>query len=551
MPRPRDVVCDRPQILFVGINQMLEREGIDRDSLNLPPLQLKLVQSVLEANAKAAVVLLNGGPVSLALPRVGGGGPSPRAMDIPAVLDMFWAGGSGVVVLPCGAGKTLVGAAAMAQAKATTLILVTNTVAGRQWKRELIARTSLTEEEIGEYSGERKEIRPVTIATYQIMTTRRKGEYRHLELFDSRDWGLIVYDEVHLLPAPIFRLTADLQSRRRLGLTATLIREESLYVSAGANAEKTAQAGRGSALTILERSNADNQPWIRAFVRLEQGTQTREVTGWLPAKTLVAASTANGDEVVFGQNMTTITFALARAIGRELRSGDEIVVTTLDHDANVAPWRALEEKGVVIRQVDVREADCTLDLDDLKKKITAKTKLVAVGYASNAVGTINPVAEITKLAHAAGAFVFIDAVHYAPHGPIDVRALDCDFLVCSPYKFFGPHMGTLYGKREHLLRFQPYKVRPAPDTLPDRWETGTQVQELIAGIGGPYLLVGPKWPDDGSACSRSIVGRLITGSRVSEPFVIHDAGGADIADFSASPDGNGCANRQPGQSSVL
>ncbi len=140
--------------------------------------------------------------------------------------DSFWAGGSGVVVLPCGAGKTLVGAAAMAQAKATTLILVTNTVSGRQWKRELIARTSLTEEEIGEYSGEKKEIRPVTIATYQVMTTRRKGEYRHLELFDARDWGLIIYDEVHLLPAPIFRLTADLQSRRRLGLTATLIRED-------------------------------------------------------------------------------------------------------------------------------------------------------------------------------------------------------------------------------------------------------------------------------------------------------------------------------------
>ncbi|MBA3369195.1 MAG: DEAD/DEAH box helicase [Geodermatophilaceae bacterium] len=141
-------------------------------------------------------------------------------------VENFWAGGSGVVVLPCGAGKTLVGAAAMAEANATTLILVTNTVAGRQWKRELIARTSLTEEEIGEYSGERKEIRPVTIATYQVMTTRRKGEYRHLELFDARDWGLIIYDEVHLLPAPIFRLTADLQSRRRLGLTATLVRED-------------------------------------------------------------------------------------------------------------------------------------------------------------------------------------------------------------------------------------------------------------------------------------------------------------------------------------
>jgi DNA excision repair protein ERCC-3 len=140
--------------------------------------------------------------------------------------EAFWAGGSGVVVLPCGAGKTLVGAAAMAHAKATTLILVTNTVAGRQWKRELIARTSLTEEEIGEYSGSVKEVRPVTIATYQVMTTRRKGVYSHLELFDARDWGLIIYDEVHLLPAPIFRMTADLQARRRIGLTATLVRED-------------------------------------------------------------------------------------------------------------------------------------------------------------------------------------------------------------------------------------------------------------------------------------------------------------------------------------
>ncbi|MCW3814552.1 DEAD/DEAH box helicase [Micromonospora sp. DR5-3] len=141
-------------------------------------------------------------------------------------VEAFWAGGSGVVVLPCGAGKTLVGAAAMAEAKATTLILVTNTVAGRQWKRELIARTSLTEEEIGEYSGERKEIRPVTIATYQVLTSRKKGAFTHLDLFGARDWGLVVYDEVHLLPAPIFRFTADLQARRRLGLTATLVRED-------------------------------------------------------------------------------------------------------------------------------------------------------------------------------------------------------------------------------------------------------------------------------------------------------------------------------------
>ena len=141
-------------------------------------------------------------------------------------VQSFWAGGSGVIVLPCGAGKTLVGAAAMAEAKATTLILVTNTVAGRQWKRELIARTSLTEAEIGEYSGERKEIRPVTIATYQVLTTRRGGVFPHLDLFGARDWGLVIYDEVHLLPAPIFRFTADLQARRRLGLTATLVRED-------------------------------------------------------------------------------------------------------------------------------------------------------------------------------------------------------------------------------------------------------------------------------------------------------------------------------------
>ncbi len=141
-------------------------------------------------------------------------------------VDGFWHGGSGVVVLPCGAGKTLVGAGAMAVAKATTLILVTNTVSARQWRDELLKRTSLTDEEIGEYSGARKEIRPVTIATYQVLTTRRKGVYTHLDLLDARDWGLIIYDEVHLLPAPIFRMTADLQARRRLGLTATLVRED-------------------------------------------------------------------------------------------------------------------------------------------------------------------------------------------------------------------------------------------------------------------------------------------------------------------------------------
>jgi cysteine desulfurase family protein (TIGR01976 family) len=189
------------------------------------------------------------------------------------------------------------------------------------------------------------------------------------------------------------------------------------------------------------------------------------------------------DEVVFGQNMTTITFAISRAIGRELKAGDEILLTTLDHDANFSPWKVLEEKGVVIRQADIHEEDCTLDLDDLKSKLNEKTKVVAVGYASNLAGTINPVAEITRRAHDVGALVYIDAVHYAPHGLIDVKQLECDFLVCSPYKFFGPHMGVLYGKRGHLQGFTPYKVRPCTDQIPDRWETGTQVHELIAGIG--------------------------------------------------------------------
>jgi cysteine desulfurase family protein (TIGR01976 family) len=180
--------------------------------------------------------------------------------------------------------------------------------------------------------------------------------------------------------------------------------------------------------------------------------------------------------------MTTLTFALARSIGRELKAGDEIIVTTLDHDANVAPWRALEENGVVVRQADIRVEDCTLDLDDLRAKITARTRVVAVGYASNAVGTINPVAEIVRLAHAAGALAFIDAVHYAPHGAIDVRALDCDFLACSPYKFFGPHTGVMYGRREHLLKLRAYKVRPQYDRLPDKWEVGTLAHESIAGV---------------------------------------------------------------------
>ncbi|MCS6879704.1 MAG: cysteine desulfurase-like protein [Oscillochloridaceae bacterium] len=187
------------------------------------------------------------------------------------------------------------------------------------------------------------------------------------------------------------------------------------------------------------------------------------------------------EEIVFGPNMTTLTFAVSRALGRDLLPGDEVVVTRLDHDANVAPWRALEERGAIIREVDVHLEDCTLNMADLAAKVHGRTRIVAVNYASNAVGTISDVQSVIRLAHSVGAIVYVDAVHYAPHGPIDVRALGCDFLACSVYKFFGPHVGVLYGRRELLERLQPYKVRPAPEQSPERWMTGTQNHEGLAG----------------------------------------------------------------------
>jgi cysteine desulfurase family protein (TIGR01976 family) len=185
----------------------------------------------------------------------------------------------------------------------------------------------------------------------------------------------------------------------------------------------------------------------------------------------------SANEIKFGQNMTTHTFNLSRAIGATLKPGDEVIVTVLDHEANVSPWQALQEKGAVIRCVDINTGDCTLDMADLDAKLSERTKIVAVGYASNAVGTINPVKEIVQRAHAAGALAFIDAVHYAPHGPIDVQDLDCDFLAVSVYKFFGPHLGALYVREQILERLPSYKVRPAYDTL----ETGTLNHEGIAG----------------------------------------------------------------------
>jgi len=219
---------DEPPILEElsrGATGKLLGARIDENSIAVPPSERgRLKQALLKAGwpAEDLAGYVDGESHPIALNHDGW-----QLRDYQQyATEAFWSGGSGVVVLPCGAGKTIVGAAAMAKAESTTLILVTNTVAGRQWRDELLRRTTLTENEIGEYSGEKKEIKPITIATYQVVTRKTKGEYRALELFDSRDWGLIIYDEVHLLPAPVFRMTSDLQSRRRLGLTATLVRED-------------------------------------------------------------------------------------------------------------------------------------------------------------------------------------------------------------------------------------------------------------------------------------------------------------------------------------
>ena len=189
------------------------------------------------------------------------------------------------------------------------------------------------------------------------------------------------------------------------------------------------------------------------------------------------------DEVVFGNNMTSLTFHLSRSLAQDLEPGDELLVTRLDHDANVMPWAlAAQERGARVRWADIDLESGTLDMEDLRAKITPRTKIAAVGYASNATGTINDVATITAWAREAGALTFVDAVQYAPHGLIDVQALGCDFLACSSYKFFGPHSGQLFGKREHLRQLQAYRVRPAGEELPGKWETGTQNHEAMAGV---------------------------------------------------------------------
>ncbi|MBI5943879.1 MAG: cysteine desulfurase-like protein [Chloroflexi bacterium] len=193
----------------------------------------------------------------------------------------------------------------------------------------------------------------------------------------------------------------------------------------------------------------------------------------------------SSDEIVFGNNMTTLTLHISRSISRDWHEGDEIVVTRLDHDANVTPWvLAAQDRGVKVNWVDFDVEDGTLKLDDLQKALDRKPRLLAVGYASNSLGTINPIEKIIKMAHAAGTLVYIDAVQYAPHGPIDVQKLDCDFLVSSAYKFFGTHAGILFGKRDLLEKLTAYKVRPATNKLPGKFETGTQNHEGIAGVLG-------------------------------------------------------------------
>jgi cysteine desulfurase family protein (TIGR01976 family) len=221
---------------------------------------------------------------------------------------------------------------------------------------------------------------------------------------------------------------------------------------------------------------------------------------------------ASGSEIVFGANMTTLTMHASRILCRGLGPGDEILVTGLDHDANVAPWMlAASDRGVTIRQAGIDTETCLVDVDDFACKLTGRTRVAAFGWASNGAGTINDVARLTALCREAGAVSYIDAVHYAPHGAIDVAALGCDFLVCSAYKFFGPHVGLLYGRAELLHQQRPYKVRPAPDDPPHSWETGTINMEGIAGTAAAIRYLRRLGLDQVAAYERELSARLLEG----------------------------------------
>ncbi len=212
-------------------------------------------------------------------------------------------------------------------------------------------------------------------------------------------------------------------------------------------------------------------------------TDSEEVTAEARSAVADLFNASSPDDIVFGQNMTSLTFAVSRALARTWSPGDEVVVTSLDHDANISPWRlAAAERGAEVRWVDFDPRDGTLGPAAFEDVLSERTRLVAVTAASNALGTIVDVARVAQLAHQVGAVVYVDAVHFAPHRLVDVQALECDFLVASAYKFFGPHTGALYGKREHLEQLEAYKVRPAPNDPPGKWETGTQSFESLAGV---------------------------------------------------------------------
>jgi cysteine desulfurase family protein (TIGR01976 family) len=258
--------------------------------------------------------------------------------------------------------------------------------------------------------------------------------------------------------------------------------------------------GRPGAKTVFFDGAAGTQICARSLERMNEAKldenanfggafETSQRAGELVRKTREAAARFfnawHAREIVFGQNMTTLTLAMARTFGRRLKAGDEIVLTRMDHDANVAPWLSLaEDLGLTVKWLDFSTETYDYELGQLDDLLTARTKLVAVNYASNVIGTINDVRAITARAQEAGALVFVDAVQYAPHGVIDVRAIGCDFLVCSAYKFYGPHAGILWGKLDLLEELDPYKVRTAPAHPPDKFETGTKSREGIAGVLG-------------------------------------------------------------------
>ncbi len=298
--------------------------------------------------------------------------------------------------------------------------------------------------------------------------------------------------------------------------------------------------GRPGAGTIFFDGAAGTQICAQSLHRMNQSMlddnanfgglfETSQRAGELVAKTRAALAhffhAADPREIIFGQNMTTLTLAMARTFGRRLQSGDEIILTRMDHDANVAPWLSLaEDRGLTVKWLDFSTESYDYQLDQLDQLLTPKTKLVAVNYASNVIGTINDVRAITARAKAVGALVFVDAVQYAPHGVIDVQHLGCDFLVCSAYKFYGPHYGILWGKLDVLESLNPYKVRTAPAHAPDKFETGTKSRESIAGVLGAVEHLQAIGMPAILELEEALTSHLIAGLRTIKGLTIHGKG---------------------------